>query len=216
MGQRNEKSSMYLYEASATQTINTTNVYHAITGLLEGSVNGATSYKASLSGSISLTANNGGVLRCTDVGHGLDTGDYITLNGMGDAAHNGITRVTVIDTDVFDCDDIAYSSSADTGSWQRGASMTINYGYGGIYNISFSITGSVGAANKNIKVEAYKNITPLDEFAIERLFGNTGYGNAGSTGVALLTSGDVLWLASENTTDAADWTIRHANINISK
>lgn len=207
---------MYLYNATNTVTINTTNAYHAVTGLLEGSVDGAFTYLASSTGSITSTANNGGVLRCTDATHGLTTGQVVTLNGMGDAAHNGVTHVTVIDLNTFDCDDIAYSSAADTGSWQRGSSLTLNDGYGGHYNSDFSVTGNVGSANKNLKVEIYKNISAFDEFAVERAFSITGYGNMSSGGVGFLVPGDIIWMAVENTTDTTDFVIRHANLHLSK
>jgi len=210
------KAGIYLYEATETQSINTVNQYHAVTGLLESSIDGACTYKVSITGAITDTANNGGVLRCTDATHGLDTGDYITLNGMGDAAHVGITRVTVIDINTFDCDDIAYNSLSDTGNWQRGSSLKINAGFGGIYDGAFSVTARSAVASKNFKFEVYKNTTAFDEFAWERLFGNTGYGVGASGGVGLLAAGDVLWLAVENTTDAQDCIIRHANFHIVK
>jgi len=217
MGVRQGRGSLYLYEANQTITINTVAEYHGVVGLLEGSANGgATIYKAGLTGSITSTANNGGVLRCTDVAHGLDEGDYISLNGMGDAAHNGITRVTKIDDDTFDCDDIAYSSSSDTGSWQRGASLKIAPGYGGYYTGGFSITARSSVASKNFKFEVYKNTTAFDEFAWERLFGNTGWGVGASGGVGLLMAGDVIWLAVENTTDTQNCIINHANLHLVK
>jgi hypothetical protein len=207
---------MYVYNASQTITINTTNVYHAVIGLLEIAVNGAVTYKVSLVGAITNTADNGGVLRCTDVAHGLDDGDYVTLNGMGDAAHDGVTRITYIDADTFDCDDITYNSAADTGDWQRGTSLTINDGYGGIYDGAFSVTASSAVSNKNFKFEIYKNTTAFDEFAWERLFGNTGWGVGASGGVGVLEAGDVLWMAVENTTDSQNVVIRHANFHITK
>lgn len=207
---------VYLYEGSQTITINTVSVYHAVIGLLESSVGGAVTYKVSLVGSITDTANNGGVLRCTDATHGLDDGDYVTLNGMGDALHNGVTRVSVIDGNTFDCDDITYNSINDTGSWQRGTSMKIKDGFGGVYDGAFTVTARSAVASKNFKFEVYANTTAFDEFAWERLFGNTGYGVGASGGIGLLKTGDVLWMAVENTTDTQDCIIRHANLHITK
>jgi hypothetical protein len=210
------RAGIYIYAGSQTITINTTGVYHAVIGLLESSIDGAATYKASLVGAITDTANNGGVLRCTDATHGLDEGDYVTLNGMGDALHNGVTRVSVIDVNTFDCDNITYNSASDTGSWQRGTSLKINAGNGGIYDGAFSVTARSAVASKNFKFELYLNEVPFDEFAWERLFGNTGYGVGASGGVGLLKNGDVLWMAVENTTDTQDVIIRHANLHITK
>ena len=216
MGKKAGGGSMYLYEGTQTITINTTDVYHAILGLLEGGANSAFTYQASSVGTITDTADNGGVLRVTDAGHGLTTGDYVTLNGMGDVNHNGVTRVTVIDENTFDCDDIAYNSIEDTGSWQKGANLTVNAGYGGVYSIDYSFSASVAVASKNIRIEPYKNASAIDESACERLFNNTGYGNSGSGGIVSLTTGDKIWLACRNTTDAQDVIIEHGNIHLSK
>lgn len=216
MGISKGTGSMYLYEGSETIAINTTDAYHAITGLLEADMDSSFTYLASATGSITDTANNGGLLRCTDATHGLTTGQVITLNGMADAAHNGITTVTVIDPNTFDCLDIAYNSIDDTGSWQRGSSLTVKTGQGGNYSFSYSISASVAVASKNIRVEPYKNIDPLDESACERLFSNTGWGVGGSGGTVHLIPGDIIWLACRNTTDTQDVVITHANIHLDK
>lgn len=210
-------ASMYMYEASQLVTINTANVYHAVTGFSAGGVNSAATFTASATGSITDTADNGsGVLRCTDAGHGLTSGQYITLNGMGDAAHNGITGVTVIDENTFDADDIAYSSDDDTGEWQRGSSLTIKSGFGGSFGGGFSITGAAASTNKNFKFEIYGNTTAFDEFAVEALFPNSNYNNVGSNGIGNIPAGTVMWMAVKNTTDMADITIEHANLSMRK
>jgi hypothetical protein len=210
------KGSMYIYEATQAIPIYTTSVYHAVIGLSEGAMNGHFTFTASAVGEIADTADNGGVLRCTDVAHGLTTGQYITLNGMGDVAHNGVTGVTVIDENTFDCDDIAYNSIDDTGYWQRGSSLTVASGNGGEYSIAYRICGKVGTASKDFKGEVYVNTTPQDEFADEKLFNNTGYNAVGTGGFATLKSGDVIWVAIENTTDATDFEMRHGNLHINK
>lgn len=207
---------MYTYEDTELITINTTSEYHAITGFSAGSSCDGATFLASATGAITDTANNGGVLRCTDVGHGLTTGQYITLNGMGDIAHNGVTRVTVIDVDTFDADNIVYSSDNDTGSWQRGSSLTIDPGHGGIYTGGFAITANSAAANKNFKFEVYGNATPYDEFAVEALFPNNSKNAVSSGGIGLLEAGTVMWLATENTTDSTNITIVHANLHLVK
>ncbi len=210
-------ASMYMYEASQLITINTANVYHAVTGFSAGSVNSAATFLGSATGSITDTADNGsGILRCTDAGHGLTSGQYITINGMGDAAHNGITGVTVINENTFDADDISYNSDDDTGEWQRGSSLAIKDGFGGSFGVGFAISATAAVANKQFKFEIYGNATPLDEFAVEALFPNTTINSVGSTGLGNLMPGTILWLAVENTIDTANITIEHANLNFKK
>jgi hypothetical protein len=215
MTHRKPACSLFAYEASQLITIDGVNQYHAVIGLSEGSCNGGVTYTASATGSITDTEDNSGTLRCTDVGHGLTTGQYVTLTGMGDAAHAGITAVTVISVDVFDCDDIAYNSIDDTGTWSRGSSMTVNTGRGGMYLLTYSSSLLSAGINKNYRFELYKNTSPLDEFASERKIAvASDLGVIGASGLRILTGGDVVWMATKCTTDDSNLTIEHANVHI--
>jgi hypothetical protein len=206
---------MFAYEASELITIDAANQYQGVTGLAEGTCDGAASFLASATGAITDTANNGGTLRCTDVGHGLTTGQYIALHGMGDAAHVGVTGVTVIDVDTFDCDDITYNSASDTGNWSRGSSMTVVSGAGGTYMLTFSASVTSAGTLKNYKFELVKNTTSLDEFAAESKVAVGGDLEPITCGGAVhLTAGDVIWLQVMGTTDASNLTIEHANVHM--
>jgi hypothetical protein len=208
---------MYLYDASAVQTINAVNQYHGVIGFSEGSCTDGTTFLASSTGAITNTANNGGVLRCTDATHGLTTGQYVTLNGMGDSAHVGTTRVTVIDTDTFDCDNITYNSAADTGSWQRGSSITVNTGYQGNYDVSLTTSYLSAGALKDYKFEIVKNATHIDEIAFERKIGTASdLGSASAGGILSLAAGDTVWIVIEGTSDTTNATLVHANMHFSK
>lgn len=207
--------SMYIYDSTIAIVINVVDEYHGVKGFSVGAANNGFTFLASATGSITNTADNGsGKLRCTDVAHGLLTGQYITLTGMGDTAHNRVTRVTKIDADTFDCDDISFNSGADTGTWDRGSSLTVNTDQAGTYHVSFSCSVSSAGNNKNYKFECYKNTTPLDEFAAERMIAVLNdLGNLASSGTVALVAGDVLWLAVANTTDATNLTVKHASLN---
>lgn len=78
-------------------------------------VNGNTSFHHT--GSISSAANNGsGLYRITSTGHGLQTGQRVTITGTSVAA-DGTFLVTRIDADNFDLQSSTYGSSAATGTW---------------------------------------------------------------------------------------------------
>ena len=211
--QRTE-GSMYIYDSAVATDINTTSVYHALRGFSAGSILDGITFGAGSTGAITDTASNGGVLRCTDVGHGLTTGDYLTLTGMGDALHDGTTQVTVIGVDTFDCDDISWNSDADTGTWYQGSYLEIDEGNGGSFHVTWGMSASVAVANKTFKFELVKNTTDLDEFAAERKFGSTDLGVLGGSGQAELSEGDRLWMQVKNTSDTTNFTIKHANMGI--
>lgn len=208
-------SSMYIYDDASAITIDAVDQYHSVQGFTEGpTINGVT-FKVGLNGAITNTADDGGLLQCTDVAHGLDTGDYITLTGMGDVAHVGRTQVTVVDPDTFTCEHISWSSNGDTGNWQRGSCLTIDSGFGSHYLVSFSASITSSGNNKNYKFEMSKNELPLDEFVSERKVQTASdLGTLAASGIVDLISGDCLYFTVEGTTDATNLTVKHANVHI--
>ena len=211
---RSTEGNMYIYESATVIDINTANVYHALNGFSAGSILAGITHQAGSTGAITDTEDNGGTLRCTDVGHGLSTGAYITQTGMGDAAQNGVTRVTVISVDIYYCDDIAYNSIDDTGTWYQGSYLEVDNGNSGRFVISWSMSAFVAVANKTFKFELVKNTTDLDEFAAERKFGSTDLGVLAGSGLVDLVEGDRLWMQAKNISDTTNFTIKHANIGI--
>lgn len=207
----------YAYEAGEVIIIDAANQYHGITGLIQDGCNVNTEYLASAVGSITNTADNATVLRCTDVAHGLSTGQYISLTGMGDAAHVGLSQVTVVDVDTFDCDDITYNSSGDTGSWTRGASLSIDQGRGGFFGVTFTTSLLSAGVNKNYRFEIAKNATMIDTIVAERRISVANdLGNMSSSGTIQARGGDVIWVLVKNTTDATNLTIEHMNLHMTR
>jgi hypothetical protein len=206
---------MYVYDSAVAIVIHAVDQYHAVGGLGLDGCNSGITFLASASGNVTDTADNGGVLRCESVAHGLTTGNYLSLVGMGDGAHVGFTRVSVVDVDTFDCDNIVYSSSGDTGFWDRGSSLTVDQGKGGLYNVAFSASVLSAGNNKNYKFELMRDTTELNEFAAERRINVAGdLGSISAAGLVGLTGGDTVWLVVENTTDATNLTLKHANVHM--
>lgn len=57
----------------------------------------------------------------TDVAHGLEDGDIITISGMTNSAYNGIKTVANSTADTFETGDaFIVGSEADTGTWTSG------------------------------------------------------------------------------------------------
>lgn len=206
---------LFLYDSAVEQVISTTDLYHAVIGMGPNSCTEGVTYITSLSGAITSTANNGGVLRVTDATHGLDTGNFVTLVGMGDALHNGVTAVTVIDPNTFDCDDIVYNSDADTGIWHRGDGIVIDAKHDNRVGIDWSASFTSDGNLKNYQLECFQNTTELNEFVGERKVGTGGdLGNASAGGIVDLVAGDVLWFAIKCTNDTTTATIKHCNVHL--
>jgi hypothetical protein len=196
-------------------TIDVTDEWHAFSIMTTGLSSDYVTVAQGSTGAITDTANNGGVLRVTDVGHGLSTGDYVTLTGMGDAAHNGITGVTVINSDTFDADDITYNSDDDTGTWNQGS--YIQPARRGAYRIDYAFSASSVGANKNFDFAAFDGVTQVAGTKIRRKFATAGdVGAFAGTGIVFLEKDAVLWFGIYNDTDATNITISEGAFNISK
>lgn len=212
---------MYMYEATQAVTINTTDVYHAVYGFSQGALGGFTfNAGRNVDANISAESNPAGAtLRITtSAAHGLSTGDIVSQSNMNDAGHDGVTAVTVVDVTNYDCDDIAYvaGAGASAGVVDEGSYLEAADDSEGTYIIHMSISGQAAGTNKVFKWEVNKNASAIDTVVGEREYTTTNIGNVASTGIVTVAAGDRLWLSGKNKTDATDFTIEHANINLHK
>lgn len=76
-------------------------------------------YDPSASKSITATADEGGEIKCTCVGHGFLTGDTIIVTGIADLEAGAATEVTItkLTADTFTIDDSTYTGPSDTGTF---------------------------------------------------------------------------------------------------
>jgi hypothetical protein len=203
---------MYAYENANLLTIDTVNVYHAIqgSGLGAGVLSGFT-FHAGITGAIASVADGGGgTVIVTDVGHGLTSGDIITIHASTD--YDGTYSITRIDDDTFRI--TAAWTATHTGSWHRGDNLKPTYA--GTYKIAMSLTAFAAVANKTFKFEMNKNVTPLDNIVVSRKFSSTDYTPMSASGLVILAANDIIWVSCVDQTDGTDITIRHMNVSIHK
>jgi hypothetical protein len=208
---------MYIYDNSTAETVDTNAVYKAVRNFSTGAVAGFT-FSAGSTGPIASVADYSGTVAgtvlITDVGHGLVTGNVVTILGTTD--YNGTFVVTRVDNDTFYITE-TYTSS-QTGNWYKPSSLTANTGSAGTYRLSFNTTADSAAPGETYKCEANKNTTALDNIAIERNYATgTDYGVSAASGLVTVADGDVLWFSFKQTSAGTDsLTIRHANFNINR
>lgn len=169
---------------------------------------------ASKNGDITDTANNGGILRITDVAHGLITGDIVTINGLATAAQNGITVITRIDDDNFDCDDISFVTIDETGTWEMGTYILTPTGGAGNYLIMFGSSATSAGANKTYLVNLVIGTTLQTDAKVERKYTAADIGSVMFSGIVSLADADRLWVCVTGLTDATDITFKHANLSL--
>ena len=207
---------MYDYENATAVVIGEMNVYHAIntigtTGLCKG-----WTFKAGITGPIATfaTYDGGAATLCTDVAHGLLSGEIVTISNSTN--YNGAHVVTVIDPDNFTIP-VAYVAEAGGPIWIRGSSLKADVWSAGIYKITWGTTCFPTGANDNYKVEPNLNTTYLDNMAASmRLTIAADRINMSGSGLVTVAEGDYIWFTTRNETAVSNITFRHFNCSIIK
>lgn len=198
-----------VYEATTTLTIEAVDQYHAVslTGISAGDLQGF-SYTDGDTGLISAFVERGANLSCVSAGHGLTTGDIVTLVGadieVGDANHYvGIYSVTVPHVDSFY---VAHAYIGDaTAVWHEGSYLKCSADAAGMYDATYFTTSySTNASANNYKYEIYINATAVDEGVGEFTSSGTERHSCDGGWYFTLAQGDRVWLAVENKTDGDD------------
>ncbi len=173
-------------------------------------------FVAGANGVITDTANNGGLLRITDVAHGLVTGDIVSINGLATAAQNDITIITRIDDDTFDCQDITFATVDETGTWQMGAYLLTPTGGAGDYRIHFTSSVLSASANKTYTIQAMIGTTADDGLFAEVRLASSDVSEMAFGGIHTLAVADRLWICVNGLTDGTNITLKHFNMSINR
>ena len=167
-------------------------------------------------GVITDTADNSTVLRITDAGHGLVTGDIVTINGLATASQNGITTITRIDDNIFDCDDIVFATIDETGTWQMGSYLLVPTGGAGDYRIQFTATVTTASANKTYTAQLVVGTTLDAPMVSEVRLASTDVSLMGFGGIHTLAVADRVWISVNGLTDGTNITFKHFNLSLNR
>lgn len=154
-----------------------------------------------------------GVLQIETSGaHNLTTGDVVSQTGMADAAHNGITIITVVNGTNYTCDDIVYNANAgvSAGHIVEGSHLIAGTGSAGQYLVSFHISTHVDAAD-TVKLQLYINSTACIKCIGQRRFANNDQGNITGGSIVTIAEGNKIYLTVTNTTGTNDLTNQYGN-----
>jgi len=206
-----EHGSMFANGNATATTITDANKVVAIEAGSSTDLSGVT-FNAGTNGVIANTADNGGTLRITDVGHGLVTGDVVSINGLATAAQNAVTLVTRIDDDTFDCDDITFVTGSESGTWQKPGHLVI--GTAGTYLLTAQFSVLSASANKTFQFFTYIGSTQQTDITSERRFASNDIGAMGMGGLIAVSATDKVWCAVVGLTDATNITVKHSNFSI--
>lgn len=205
---------MYMYESASTITIDTTEEYHMMSGYSTGEVHGW-SFEAGSTGPIASFASAGGnLINATDVGHGLVTGNDVSITGTSAPNdYNGVYTVTYISDDIFQFTKAGFNNST-TATWTEGSYLEAGTDAAGDYKVHMSITAAGVNAAKNWKFEIFLNSTECDTVVAEMTPSGTNHQNCASSGFVTIIVGDRIYVGVMNETDATNLALEHANVNL--
>ena len=206
---------MYMAGESTAVTIDTADIDHMLGNLTSGELDGFTKVDA-VAGSIAsvVTSDAGATITCTDVAHGLATGDIISISGSSSATYNGVYVVTVLTVDTFKVT-VAYVEAA-TATWAMGGYLLAGTTAAGIYKTSISGDISSAVADKNFRVSVYNNAVIQTNVRFEASPGNTLPQNGSGNGFITIIAGDRISIAVQNITDTTNCTPVNMNLNLQK
>ena len=177
-----------------------------------GLVNGWT-FVAGTTGAITAYADHSGTVagtvKATDAGHGLSTGDIISIRGTTN--YNGIFSITKIDNDNFYFTD-TWVEDDGASDWDQGAYLLAGSGAAGIYSLQFNVTVA-GTQGDICTFQAYVNTLPCTRCTIQRKFPNADIGTPSSGSLVTIAAGDRLSLVVTSD-DTNSITISYGNLSI--
>ena len=204
-------SDMHIHDNTTATVINNGDSPHLIQGLfiLEHAI--GFTFESGSTGAITDTANNGGILRITDTDHGLSTGDIVSTTGLSTAAQNNVTKVTVIDSATFDCDDITFVTASETGIWYQGDRLIAAAGSGGTYKIDFHSYGTSAGTNKTFEYGIFINEIEETITHSKRKYATVDVGVVGASGITFIDDGDEVTFYIKGQ-DSTNFTLDHCNV----
>lgn len=201
---------MYIADSADSITINASTEWHAVETLVTGFTEGFT-FEAGSDGTVASIADaGGGDITVTDTAHGLLAGDIITMTGLADSAYVGLFEVKTVTTDTFTI--TATYTATDTGTWQKGSSLTCSKA--GIYIGNWSSSG-ISAVNAHLfDFVPAVNTTVSTKAKARRKFSNVDYGSFSGGGIMSMAVGDVITFNIQNVGATGDITIRTLDLRL--
>lgn len=191
-------------------TIDTVDVWHAVTGFGNELVNGVT-FNAGSTGAITVYAGpDGGQVTVTSNDHGLSNGDIITISGSTN--YNGIYEISNVSTHTFEIT-AAWLGNDAAGTWRNGSNYVIDKT--GIYLTSWQLSAHSSGANKTYRFSMSHNDTICPQGLQRRKFAiQDDEGSVAGSCILSLTSGDIITFNVYGETDSTDITLDEVTLNL--
>jgi len=203
---------MFQYNAARTVAIDEATTDNLIRGFTTGSLAGWTFDDGSTGGITAVANAGGGILTITSAAHGLLENSIISIRGTTD--YNGVFVIDSLNVNQFQI--TATWVTDQPGTWDEGSCLIAGIYAGGEYQIGFSLSGSA-AALKVMRFMIYNGATLQTKLVAERYFVDGQIVPCGSaSGHVTIAAGNRITICVEGVTDATDFVLENANINLNK
>ena len=199
--------------AGGAITIDTTDVWHAVTGFVTDDSSGVT-FNAGSTGAITAYANpGGGQVTVTSAGHGLSNGDIVTI--AGSTNYNGIFEISnVIAPNTFEIT-TGFLGDDAAGTWRNGSNFVVEAA--GVYIFGWQISASAAAVNKIFTFTLSVDDNIILPGLQRRKFAVGGdVGAVAGSFIATCAVGNIIAFNLMNESDATNITIEQATMNLMK
>lgn len=189
-------------------TIDTVDVWHAVTGFGNELVNGI-AFNAGSSGAISAYAGpDGGQVTVTSNGHGLSEGDIITISGSTN--YNGIYEITNVGVNDFEIT-AAWAGDDGASTWRNGSNYVVSKT--GIYLTAWQMSALSAGVNKTYRFSMSHNDAICAQGLQRRKFAVGGdVGAVAGSCLLSLTAGDIIAFNVYGETDATNITLAEVTL----
>jgi hypothetical protein len=192
---------MNISDNSTEQVINTQDKYHLSRLFSETNTKGFL-FNAGSTGLVTVFANaGGGQVTVTSAGHGLATGDIVSITGTTN--YNDIYQISNAQTNTFEITE-TWAGDDATGTWDQGSSLKAQNSRN--YFLSVCISSQVASPNQTLQYAVYKNAGEETSTEVRRRFSTIDIGSISLCGLFFADAGDVLTLAVKNITGTANLT----------
>ena len=181
---------MYLNNNGNPTTIDTAGTPIMIRNYTTGELNDWT-YNAGSTGAITAYADGGGgLITVTSAGHGLASGDIISIRGTtAPNDYNGLYEITYVGVNSFTIVK-AFNADAGASDWDEGDYLLAGTGSAGKYEAAWSLSASPGGAGVTVDFGLVLNAAVRVKATVHRKFANNDIGAMGSQEIMTIAVGD--------------------------
>lgn len=208
-----KKACIHIHANSTPTVLSTQNIPVFVQGLFSETMADGFTFSAGSTDAITVFADaGGGQVTVTSAGHGLSTGDIISISGT--TSYNGVFTIANALTNTFEITD-TFAGNDATGNWYKGDILTVDAEGAGDYDIDFSGFGTSAGSNDDYAYKVFVNDTEQDETEAARHYkAPDDIGSFSGGSIVTLAVGDKLSFTITCTSNTSNFILVHLTLKL--